>query len=102
MASVSIEVAVVEVAIREVRVVAGLGGFVEQLSASGDPGRQQANMTIRVPEAQFFTALERMETLGEVRSQTLGSEDVSEAVHRPGSEPEELRTRGAESPVSTG
>ena len=80
MASVSIEVAVVEVAIREVRVVAeGLGGFVEQLSASGDPGRQQANMTIRVPEAQFFTALERMETLGEVRSQTLGSEDVSDS-----------------------
>ena len=77
MASVSIEVAVVEVAIREVRIVAeGLGGFVEQLSASGDPGRQQANMTIRVPGAQFFTALERMEALGEVRSQTLGSEGM--------------------------
>ena len=35
-------------------------------------------MTVRVPQDQFFTALERIETLGEVQSKNVGSEDVSE------------------------
>ena len=35
-------------------------------------------MTIRVPQDQFFTALERIEALGEVQSKNVGSEDVSE------------------------
>lgn len=78
-ASVSIEVEVVEAAVTEVRVIAeSLGGFVEQLSSSGEPDRQQAHVTVRVPQAQFFTALERIDALGEVQSRTVGSEDVSE------------------------
>ena len=79
VASVSIEVEVVEAAVTEVRVIAeSLGGFVEQLSSSGEPDRQQAHVTVRVPQAQFFTALERIDALGEVQSRTVGSEDVSE------------------------
>ena len=79
LASVSIEVEEVETAITEVRLIAeGLGGFVEQLSSSGEPERQQAQLTIRVPQAQFFPALERIEALGKVRGRTVGSEDVSE------------------------
>ncbi|MCH9018513.1 MAG: DUF4349 domain-containing protein, partial [Chloroflexi bacterium] len=46
--------------------------------SSGAAGRQQASMTIRIPQAQFFTALERIEALGEVQSKNLGTEDVSE------------------------
>ena len=79
MASVSIEVEVVEAAVTNVQVIAeGLGGFVEHLSSSGRPERQIANVTVRVPQVQFFTALERIKALGEVRDQQVGSEDVSE------------------------
>ena len=78
-ATVSIKVNVVEDAVPRIRAIAeGMGGFVEQLSSSGAAGRQQASMTIRVPQEQFFTALERIEALGEVQSKNLGTEDVSE------------------------
>ena len=78
-AFISLEVEVVQAATAEVRAIAeGLGGFVEQLSTSGGPERQQANITVRVPQGQFFTALDRLSELGEVRSQNVGSEDVSE------------------------
>ena len=78
-ATVSIKVEVVEEVVAQIRTVAeSMGGFVEQLSSSGTAGRQQASMTIRVPQDLFFTALERIEVLGEVESKSLGSEDVSE------------------------
>lgn len=78
-ASVSIQVEVVEDAITQVRSIAeGLGGFIEQLSSSGEPGAERANITVRVPQGNFLTALERIERLGKVKSRNLGSEDVSE------------------------
>ena len=78
-ATLSIKVKVVEEAVPQIRTIAeGMGGFVEQLSSSGSAGRQRASITIRVPQDQFFTALERIEALGEVQSKNLGSEDVSE------------------------
>ena len=78
-AFISLEVEVVPAATAEVRSIAeGLGGFVEQMSTSGGTERQQANITVRVPQGQFFTALDRLSELGEVRSQNVGSEDVTE------------------------
>lgn len=78
-ASVSIEVKTVEAAIDQVRSIAeGLGGFVEHLSSFGSDENQQANMTLRVPQDQFFTAVDRIEELGKVRARNLGNEDVSE------------------------
>ena len=78
-ASISIEVEEVQVASAEVKGIAeGLGGFVEQLSSSGRAGSQQANITIRVPQGRFSTAVERLMGLGEVQNQSQGSEDVSE------------------------
>ena len=78
-ATVSIKVKVVDEVVAQIRTIAeSMGGFVEQLSSSGTAGRQQASMTIRVPQDQFFTALERIEVLGEVQSKNLGSQDVSE------------------------
>jgi hypothetical protein len=78
-ASVSIEVETVEPAIDQVRAIAeGLGGFVEQLSSHGSGKDQQANLTLRVPQDQFFTAVDRIEALGKVQGRNLGSEDVSE------------------------
>ena len=78
-ASVTLEVEVVQAAINDVRAIAeSLGGFVEHLTSSGDSDRQQATVTIRVPQAQFFPGLERIEALGKVRNRNVGSEDVSE------------------------
>ena len=78
-ASISLEVEVVPEATAAVRSIAeGLGGFVEQMSTSGNEGRQQATITIRVPQDQFFTGLDRLSELGKVRSQRVGSEDVTE------------------------
>lgn len=78
-ASVSIEVEAVEAAIDQVRSIAeSLGGFVEHLSSFGSDENQQANMTLRVPQDQFFTAVDHIEELGKVRARNLGSEDVSE------------------------
>ena len=78
-ASVSMGVDEVPVAVAQVRTTAeSLGGFVGQLSSSGGPERQQSTMTIRVPQAEFFTALEHIKSLGKVRSENVGSEDVTE------------------------
>ena len=78
-ASLSIETETVDVAIVQVRTIAeGLGGFVEQLSSFGSNKDQQANLTVRVPQDQFFTAVDRIEALGKVQGRNLGSEDVSE------------------------
>ena len=78
-ASVSMEVDEVPVAVAQVQTTAeSLGGFVGQLSSSGGPERQQSTMTIRVPQAEFFTALEHIKSLGKVRSENVGSEDVTE------------------------
>jgi ribosome maturation protein Sdo1 len=76
--SLSIEVTAVQAATSQVRAIAeGLGGFVEQLSSFGDAKNQQANLTIRVPQPQFFSAMERLEALGKVQNRNVGSEDVS-------------------------
>ena len=78
-AFIAIELEAVSEATAQVRVIAeSLGGFVEQLSSFGKPQHQEANMTIRVPQNQFFPALERIEALGTVQSRDIGSEDVSE------------------------
>ena len=78
-ASLSIEVEEVEAAVNQVRATAeSLGGFVEQLSSTGGPEHQQSFMTIRVPQPEFFTAREHIKALGEVQSENVGSEDVTE------------------------
>ncbi|MEE9247489.1 MAG: DUF4349 domain-containing protein [Dehalococcoidia bacterium] len=78
-ASLTVEVEDVQGAVAEVRAISeSLGGFVEQLSVSGDAERQQATVTVRVPQAQFLTALEGIEALGKLRSEDIGSEDVTE------------------------
>ena len=78
-ASLSIEVQNVEAAVGQVRALAeGLGGFIGQLSSSGGPEHQQSTMTIRVPQTEFFTALERIKSLGTLQGEKVGSDDVTE------------------------
>jgi hypothetical protein len=79
LASVAIEVEVVEDSVSGVRAIAeSVGGFVERLSSSSEDVHQQANVTIRVPQTAFYSALERIEVLGKVLNRSVGTEDVSE------------------------
>ncbi len=78
-ASLFLEVEFVEAATVQVRDIAdSLGGFVENLNISGDDEGRRGSMTVRVPQAQFSSAVDRIESVGKVRSKNLGSEDVSE------------------------
>ncbi|MCH9035708.1 MAG: DUF4349 domain-containing protein [Chloroflexi bacterium] len=78
-ASLTVEVEDVQGAVAQVRAISeGLGGFVEQLSVSGDAERRQAVVTVRVPQDQFLDALDGIEALGKLRNEDIGSEDVTE------------------------
>ena len=78
-ASLSVEVEDVTGAVAQVRTIAETrGGFISQLSTTGTPGRQRSDLTVRVPQGEFFDTLESIKRLGEVWSENAGSEDVTE------------------------
>lgn len=77
--SMSVEVPDVSAAAARVRAIAeGAGGFVEQLSSNGVGEFQQSTLTVRVPQAEFFSVFEQIKALGEVQNENASSEDVSE------------------------
>lgn len=79
LASLALEVESVPGAALQVQAIAeSLGGFLVRLSGSGGAVNPRSDLLIRVPQAQFTPALERIEALGEVQSRSLGSEDVTE------------------------
>lgn len=78
-ASMSIEVDVVPEAAASVRMIAvAHGGFIENLSTSGVGNRQSASITVRVPQDRFDATVEQLSRLGDVPSQDISSEDVTE------------------------
>ncbi|MCH8988453.1 MAG: DUF4349 domain-containing protein [Chloroflexi bacterium] len=77
--SMSVEVPDVPTAAARVRAIAeGAGGFVEQLSSFGVGESQESTLTVRVPQAEFFSVFEQIKALGEVQNENAGSEDVTE------------------------
>ena len=77
--SMSVQVADVPTAAARVRAIAeGVGGFVEQLSSNGVGEFQQSTITVRVPQAEFFSVFEQIKALGEVQNENAGSVDVTE------------------------
>ncbi len=80
-ASVALEVRAVDSAAQQIRAIAeSLGGTVQQLASSGKLEERRATITVRVPQAGFFNAMERIAALGLVLSQNAGSQDVTEQV----------------------
>ncbi|MCY3919862.1 MAG: DUF4349 domain-containing protein [Chloroflexi bacterium] len=76
---VSVEVEDVPAAAEQVRIAAeSLGGFVENSVVSGDDEQAFADVTIRVPQDVFLDALDRIRRIGEVRSEDLRAQDVTE------------------------
>ena len=77
--SMSVEVGDVSFAAARVRAIAeGVGGFVEQLSSNGVGEVRQSALTVRVPQAEFFSVFEQIKELGEVQNENAGSNDVTE------------------------
>ncbi len=75
----SVEVDEVPAAAGQVRIAAeALGGFVESSTVSGDDEDAFAEVTIRVPQEAFPEALDRVRRIGEVRSENLRAQDVTE------------------------
>ena len=66
-------------AVAQVRSIAETrGGFISQLATTGTPGRQRSDLTVRVPQGEFFDTLDSIKRLGEVWAENAGSEDVTE------------------------
>ena len=75
----SMEVDDVPAAAGQVRIAAeALGGFVESSTVSGDDEDAFAEVTIRVPQEAFPEALDRVRRIGDVRSEDLRAQDVTE------------------------
>lgn len=75
----SLEVEDVLAASEQVQLTAeALGGFVENSFVSGDEEEAFAEITIRVPAESFSEALERVRRIGEVRSESLDAQDVTD------------------------
>ena len=78
-ASISLEVDTVSTALTQVETMAeGLGGLVDSMSSSGEQNQQQATIIIRVPQDQFLTALDKLQSMGTVQSQDIASQDVTQ------------------------
>ncbi|MBI4203081.1 MAG: DUF4349 domain-containing protein, partial [Chloroflexi bacterium] len=78
-ASLTVQVDAVAAAVAQVQGIAqGAGGYVEYLSSSGAGEKQYATITIRVPQSEFYRALDQLRALGEVQGENLGSQDVTE------------------------
>lgn len=54
------------------------GGFISGSSISGYEDRKNGQVTMRVPQKNFYAAIEQIETLGTVKTKNLQGEDVTE------------------------
>ncbi len=79
-ADLRVEVPALEPALDRVRGIAGeQNGTLAELELRSESGdRRTATATVRVPAGRFETALEALHGVGEVRSESVKSEDVTE------------------------
>lgn len=54
------------------------GGFISGSSVNGYEERKSGQVTVRVPQKNFHTAIEQIETLGILRSKNIQGQDVTE------------------------
>ena len=66
-------------ALAQVQTIAqSLGGLVDSMSSNGEQDQQQATVTHPCAQEQFFTTLDKLESLGTVQSQNITSQDVTQ------------------------
>jgi len=78
-ANLGLEVGDVDSAINEIRrITENVGGFVSGVSTSKRDEQKVGIITIRVPQADFYTVIWQIEGRGEVESKEVRGEDVTE------------------------
>jgi len=75
----SLEVQDVDVAVSQLQAISEeFGGYVAHMSVSKGKDVKTGSVTLRVPQADTFAVIGRVEQLGEVKDKNIGSEDVTE------------------------
>ena len=75
---ISLEVRDVDVAVSQLQAIAEeFGGYIAHMSVSKKEVKT-GSVTLRVPQTEFYKAIERIEQLGEVKDKNVKSEDVTE------------------------
>jgi len=78
-ASLSMEVKSVQATFNEItRIVQASGGFISSSSTYDAAGRKSGDMTVRVPQKNFYSTIEQVEALGTVKSKQISGQDVTE------------------------
>lgn len=75
---VSLNVQDIDVTIKKIQIIAeGFDGYISDMSISKKEVKT-GYVTIRVPQTNFYLAIEEIEKLGEVKNKNIKSEDVTE------------------------
>lgn len=78
-ASLTMEVKSVQAAFNEITKIAQASqGFISSSSAYDAGGRKNGQIAIRIPQANFYSAIEQIEALGTVKSKQISGQDVTE------------------------
>ncbi|MCZ7355685.1 MAG: DUF4349 domain-containing protein [Candidatus Methanoperedens sp.] len=78
-ASVTLEVKSVEKASNEItKIVEASQGFISDSSTYDSGGSKNGQMTIRVPQKNFYSTIEQIEALGTEKSRQISGQDVTE------------------------
>lgn len=78
-ASLTIEVKSVQTVFDEItKMVQANQGFISSSSTYDTEGHKNGQMTVRVPQKNFYSTIEKIETLGTVKSRQISGQDVTE------------------------
>ncbi len=78
-ASLTIEVKSVQAAFDNIaKIVQANQGFISSSSTYDSGGRKNGQMTVRVPQKNFYSSIEQVEALGTVKSKQISGQDVTE------------------------
>ena len=78
-ASLTMEVENTESAFKEItQIVQVSGGFISSSSIYEVSGRNNGEITVKVPQKNFYSSIEQIEALGTVKSKQISGQDVTE------------------------
>jgi hypothetical protein len=78
-ASIQLEVKNVQIIFNEItNITVAQGGFISSSSVYDAGGRNNGQVTVRVPQTNFYQTVEQIETLGMTKSKHISGQDVTE------------------------
>jgi len=78
-ATISIEVVSAQAAINDItNITLNSGGFILRSSINDIGSRKSGFLTARVPQDQFYPAIEKIESLGTIKQRQISGQDVTE------------------------